>query len=177
MKYPPQPRIDHSVLKYNKALYIFGGSNGLKKLNDFYELTLEKLESKKISLEICPSPRFGHSAVLFEDSMYVFGGWDGINTLNDIWQFNFTAKKWAVVEQQCQIASRYRHVANIYNRRMYVFGGVDQMQERFNDLFEYNFSNKTWKRIYVSNDGPSPRTFHKSFLNEGILYIIGGFDG
>ena len=65
---------------------LFGGSNGLKKHNDLFELNLDSLEWNKINFDgLSPSGRFGHSAVIDNDLMYVFGGWDGANTLNDLW--------------------------------------------------------------------------------------------
>ena len=80
---------------------------------------------------------------------------------------------------------------------MYIFGGVDKsqvqkkkkinffaknlkfffFQERFGDLHEYSFLLETWKRIIVSGEGPTARSFHKSTVFEGYMYILGGFDG
>jgi UDP-N-acetylglucosamine:LPS N-acetylglucosamine transferase len=68
-------RIDHSFCKslqqngspkIGKGLCIlFGGSNGVKKLNDLHELYLDKLEWKKILCEgPTPSGRFGHTCCL-----------------------------------------------------------------------------------------------------------------
>eukprot|EP00356_Strombidium_inclinatum_P007029 CAMPEP_0170509676 /NCGR_PEP_ID=MMETSP0208-20121228/65345_1 /TAXON_ID=197538 /ORGANISM="Strombidium inclinatum, Strain S3" /LENGTH=117 /DNA_ID=CAMNT_0010793057 /DNA_START=1300 /DNA_END=1653 /DNA_ORIENTATION=- len=60
---------------------------------------------------------------------------------------------------------------------MYIFGGIDQNQERFNDINEFNFDNQTWTRILASGSSPSTRTFHEAVMFKGVMYIFGGFDG
>jgi hypothetical protein len=59
-KNPPMARIDHSFCKsapfgspkqQNAICILFGGSNGVKKHNDLFELHLDKLEWKKISFD------------------------------------------------------------------------------------------------------------------------------
>lgn len=35
----------------------------------------------------------------------------------------------------------------------------------------------SWKRIIVSGEGPTSRSFHRSVIFEGFMYILGGFDG
>lgn len=53
------------------------------------------------------------------------------------------------------------------------------LKERFDDLHEFNLATLERKRIIKQpgNTGPTPRTFHKSQMIEGYMYIIGGFDG
>lgn len=60
---------------------------------------------------------------------------------------------------------------------MFIFGGIDQTQERFNDINEFNFDSQTWTRVLAAGQTPSTRTFHESIMFKGVMYIFGGFDG
>lgn len=60
---------------------------------------------------------------------------------------------------------------------MYIFGGIDQNQERFNDINQFNFDSQTWTRIVTSVNSPSQRTFHEALMFKGVMYVFGGFDG
>lgn len=60
---------------------------------------------------------------------------------------------------------------------MFIFGGIDQNQERFNDINEFNFDSQMWTRVIASGSTPSTRTFHESIMYKGVMYVFGGFDG
>ena len=60
---------------------------------------------------------------------------------------------------------------------MFIFGGIDQNQERFNDINQFNFDSQTWTRVLATGSSPSTRTFHEALMFKGVMYIFGGFDG
>ena len=60
---------------------------------------------------------------------------------------------------------------------MFTFGGVDKAQNRFADLFEFDMVERTWSEVMTTGEPPTPRTFHKSVVHDGHMYILGGFDG
>ena len=60
---------------------------------------------------------------------------------------------------------------------MFIFGGIDQNQERFNDINEFNFDSQMWTRVIAAGATPSTRTFHESLMFKGVMYVFGGFDG
>ena len=60
---------------------------------------------------------------------------------------------------------------------MLVFGGVNKEQQRFQDLYELNINEKHWIRVESQGDIPTSRTFHRGVVNEGYLYVLGGYDG
>lgn len=76
--------------------------------------------------------------------MIIFGGWDGVATLSDLYAYNFKSNEWTEIETSGDVKGRYRHVAVANQTAMYIFGGIDQFQERFNDINEFNFETKTW---------------------------------
>ena len=111
--------------------------------------------------------------------MIVFGGWDGNETLSHILKYNVVENKWTVIDDaKGSIKGRYRHTAVCTEKAMYVFGGIDQEQERFNDIYQYQFENNTWTKVITMGNQPTKRTFHQSILYAGAyLFVIGGFDG
>ncbi len=90
----PPPRANHSSAVLNNCLYIFGGWDGSKRLNDlhvldsgfllnfffFYIFYLLKIKLDKLiwsEINICsqpPSPRAGMSLASINSLIYLFGG-------------------------------------------------------------------------------------------------------
>ena len=131
-----------------------------------------------MSLLVEPKLRFGHSSIVHTNLMYVFGGWDGNVTLNDLNVFNLDTCQWfQLTSVKGQIKGRYRHSATKTETSMFIFGGIDQTQERFNDIHEFQFETQAWARVISTGNPPSPRTFHQSLSYQGQLYVMGGFDG
>lgn len=126
-----------------------------------------------------PILRFGHTAIRWKKYMYIFGGWDGVATLADLYAYDLEKKKWSEIKTKGQITpkGRYRHTSVATDRCMYVFGGIDQYQERFNDVIEFNFETSEWTRVVTIGTPPSPRTFHQAVYYNGHIYVMGGFDG
>jgi N-acetylneuraminic acid mutarotase len=60
------PRVDHSLVIHNKMLYIFGGSDGKNKFDDFYryDIQLNKI-SRIVGDGDLPTARFGHTAEVY----------------------------------------------------------------------------------------------------------------
>ena len=75
------------------------------------------------------------------------------------------------------VKGRYRHSACANQSSMFIFGGIDQNQERFNDINEFNFDSQMWTRVIASGATPSTRTFHETLMFKGVMYVFGGFDG
>ena len=87
-------------------MYIFGGEDGHKKLNDtwFYDFSMTFASFNLIHLFICsslgkdkweelkdkvglPEPRMSHTSVCYRNSMYIFGGLNE-EALSDLWELN-----------------------------------------------------------------------------------------
>jgi len=125
-----------------------------------------------------PNIRFGHTAIVHKSLMYVFGGWDGTETLDHLNAYDLEKNVWLEFQgMKGSIKGRYRHSACATQSSMYIFGGIDQNQERFNDINEFNFDSQTWTRVLATGFSPSTRTFHEALMYKGVMYIFGGFDG
>eukprot|EP00403_Amphidinium_massartii_P044184 CAMPEP_0178456924 /NCGR_PEP_ID=MMETSP0689_2-20121128/46746_1 /TAXON_ID=160604 /ORGANISM="Amphidinium massartii, Strain CS-259" /LENGTH=777 /DNA_ID=CAMNT_0020083147 /DNA_START=45 /DNA_END=2376 /DNA_ORIENTATION=- len=176
----PQKRTDHSVCLFRDSLLVFGGFDGHNRFNDLRELKLQDNRWSQVTAvrATVPRSRFGHTAVMYGHSMYVFGGWDGHETLQELFEYNASSNMWIQLQLRGQAPrARYRHTAVVCGDAMFTFGGVDKTQYRFPDLHEYNFTQRYWTKVNTTAVQPSARTFHKTVVHEGYMYILGGFDG
>lgn len=89
------PRVDHSLVIYNKMLYIFGGSDGKNKFDDFFRYdTLANKVARIVGDGDLPTARFGHTSEIYRSQMYVFGGWNGSDTLDELYTYSFLSNYW-----------------------------------------------------------------------------------
>lgn len=60
---------------------------------------------------------------------------------------------------------------------MYIFGGSNG-KSPLNDTFCFNFPTRTWTRVMVSGEIPSPREGHSAVaLNDRYILVFGGWNG
>lgn len=182
----PQKRTDHSVVLFRESMLVFGGFDGQHRFNDLRALHLPERRWSVINAARSTEPRsrFGHTSVIYGHSMYIFGGWDGHDTLQELLEYNISSNMWMQLPSRGTAPrARYRHTAVVCGDGMFTFGGVDKSQYRFPDLHEYNFTHRTWSQVTTAAGPsaglsvPSARTFHKTVVHEGYMYILGGFDG
>jgi Galactose oxidase, central domain/Kelch motif len=89
----PLPRRAHTTVLYRNKLYIFGGGNGVKALNDVWSLDTS-IPVERMKWELLkthgerPGPRGYHTANLVGNIMIVIGGSDGRDCFSDIWVLN-----------------------------------------------------------------------------------------
>jgi len=86
----PLPRRAHTAVLYGTKMYIFGGGNGHRALNDVWCLDLsvpsDKLKWEQIHIHgTKPSARGYHTANLVGQVMVVLGGSDGRECFSDVW--------------------------------------------------------------------------------------------
>ena len=171
--------VDHTMVSYNKYLYIYGGKT-LKYLSkSLYRINLEKFHALnlKYSGDI-PTPRFGHTANVYNSNMYIFGGWNGFETLDELFYFSMISNIWYEIRLISGIKphSRYRHSSVILGKSLFIYGGVDQKQKKFNNLHEFLLEKNEWKLVETTNDGPTARSFHQMGNYENRIFIFGGSD-
>lgn len=140
----PKPRYRTSLCVYKDRIYMFGGHDGTRQLNDFYSFDPKTETWAQINIiDFVPSPRDSHIGVTFGNSLYIFGGSTGAtvsNSKNDFYEFNFEEQKWYQVQCANTPPSRFCHVGAVHNKKLYIFGGYDGVN-RLNDFYEYPFDN------------------------------------
>lgn len=97
-------RSKHTVVAYKDAIYVFGGDNGKRMLNDLIRFDVkDKSWQNAFATGQPPAPRYHHSAVVHESSMFVFGGYTGdihsnsnLTNKNDLFEYKFQQNgQWA----------------------------------------------------------------------------------
>jgi len=167
---------------YEKKLYVFGGILVKPASNDFYVFDFD---NKKWAIVVAhgtpPSPRCGHSAIVYDRKMWIFGGHDNNkHPFNDLFFFDFATSKWEQIQQvegEPWPAPRYHHSATVIGSLWYIFGGAGSKTKYYNDVYQFNFSEKKWTLVNVSGEIPESRAGHISFEWHNNLYIFGGYGG
>lgn len=88
-------RSKHNMVCWGGAIYIFGGDDGKKMLNDLLMYKIDKKTWDRVfTWGIPPTPRYHHSAVVNRDSMFIFGGYTGdtnttLRNQNDLLEYRY----------------------------------------------------------------------------------------
>ena len=128
---PPSARSLHAAAILNGIMYVFGGYDGLQRVNTFHAFSFaEKRWSPVLPSANSanpPSPRDRHVAVAFGNSFYVHGGFDGTSRVSDFWGFDFSSMTWreVIVLSGRPPSPRHSHAAVVHRNSFYIFGGYD----------------------------------------------------
>ena len=82
-------------------MYLFGGHDGARQLNDFYYFNFQTETWTLIDLSgmLVPSPRDSHVLLTHGNSIYLFGGCTG-NPRSDFYQFKVDEDLWCAVQSK-----------------------------------------------------------------------------
>ena len=110
--YPqPSPRNGHTACIFENHMYVFGGREDNRILNDLWMFDLETLQWQELQenrdkvtggfAEEFPVERSGHSCDLFGHFMVIFGGFYNLTKeLNDLYLFNFHTQAWIKIFEE-----------------------------------------------------------------------------
>ena len=183
----PSKRRAHTACLYKNGIYMFGGGDGVRALNDIWRLDVSdmtKMSWKLISnadrpsaggKDVRPKGRGYHTANMVGSKLIVFGGSDGGDCFYDVWIYDIDAHYWKAVP----IPLTYRrlsHTATLVGSYLFVLGGHDGMVY-CNDVLLLNLVTMTWDKRKVYGLPPSGRGYHGTVLYDSRLIAIGGFDG
>lgn len=176
----PSPRDRHVACVHGNGFYIFGGFDGLTRVNDMHCFDLEQHCWVPVGAGAggghVPSPRHSHSAVVYGDSMFVFGGYDG-SYKNDFHEFDFRTQLWTPVQSAGKAPkARYRGTCVVHGHEMILHGGHDG-NKHLQDTFIFNFNTRIWSEVEASGDMPSARDSHVAVVHKSSMYIFGGSTG
>ncbi|KAI5917861.1 hypothetical protein F4810DRAFT_630842 [Camillea tinctor] len=193
----PSARRAHTACLYKNGIYVFGGGDGVRALNDIWRLDVsdmakmswklvsgssnsdpgskESRNSTSSSTSNKPKARGYHTANMVGSKLIVYGGSDGGECFNDVWVYDVDVQIWKSVS----IPVTYRrlsHTSTIVGSYLFVVGGHDG-NEYSNDLLLLNLVTMTWDKRRVYGLPPSGRGYHGAVLYDSRLIVIGGFDG
>jgi N-acetylneuraminic acid mutarotase len=127
----PPPRANHSSSIIKNNLYIFGGWDGTKRLNDLFSFDLVQFMWTQVQVVgESPAPRAGMEICNVNDQLYLFGG-SGPHAFcfNDLYTFDTITSSW----QHCnnfrssnsslQPKARAGHSMTLVDCKLYIIGG------------------------------------------------------
>lgn len=182
-RYPSQRRA-HTACLWRNGIYVFGGGDGVRALNDVWRLDVAdtakmswKLVSAPSSGEGKPKARGYHTANMVGSKLIIFGGSDGGECFRDVWIFDVaTASFSAVTIPPTASFPRLSHTATIVGSYLFVIGGHDGV-EYSNEVLLLNLVTMTWDKRKVYGNKMKNRGYHGCVLHDSRLVVVGGFDG
>lgn len=183
----PSKRRAHTACLYKNGIYVFGGGDGVRALNDTWRLDVSdstKMSWKLISgpekttpdgKETRPKARGYHTANMVGSKLIIFGGSDGGECFDDVWVYDVETHIWKCVNVPVTYR-RLSHTATIVGSYLFVLGGHNG-SDYCNDVLLLNLVTMTWDKRKVYGKPPSGRGYHGTVLYDSRLLVIGGFDG
>lgn len=145
----PTKRTNHTATIYKSSLYIFGGWDGIKTLNDMYELSLETFIWYQIiyesALTCCPIYR--HCTCLINGHLIIFGGIDEKRIKhNELYDYDILSKQWKLIlPNGTNPPPRTFHNMIYDNGYIRIFGGYGSTNKYLNDLYELKVDESKFK--------------------------------
>ncbi|OUM62106.1 hypothetical protein PIROE2DRAFT_62107 [Piromyces sp. E2] len=168
----PEPRYEHTGIiieneKGEEELFIFGGTTGIKLLNDSFIFNFDSNVWREIKTTgDIPTPRSINSGVYvnneyIKNSIVIFGGS----------QYNTQP----INDSSTYILDLSHTVTyNPINYEIYLFGGMNNT-EVYNDLWKFKCCSLIWEKITDDEkNSPKGRSGHTAVIDCNNLYIFGG---
>lgn len=187
----PSKRRAHTACFYKSGIYIFGGGDGVRALNDVWRLDVSDTRNMSWKLisaptaasssgddsphETKPRARGYHTANMVGSKLIIFGGSDGGECFRDVWIFDVETQAFASVHIPISYP-RLSHTATIVGSYLFVIGGHDGV-EYSDEVLLLNLVTMNWDRRKVYGERLQPRGYHGSVLSDSRLVVTGGFDG
>lgn len=174
----PGARAAHSCDVISGKLFMFGGWNGKRALNDLHVLDTEDMKwYEPETTGRIPACRNNHTTAVVDSKIYVHGGHDGLQWLNDLYLLDTHTMNWVkpVTSGQCPTA-RACHTMSRVGKKLYLFGGYDG-SHCFNDIDVLDIKSSSWTQPYVEGPVPMARNAHTMTVIGTKLCLFGGHSG
>ncbi|KAF2966476.1 hypothetical protein GQX73_g7079 [Xylaria multiplex] len=188
----PSARRAHTACLYKNGIYVFGGGDGVRALNDIWRLDVSDMS--KMSWRLVSGPdknaangadigvgvnkpkaRGYHTANMVGSKLIIYGGSDGGECFNDVWVYDVDAQLWKPVPIPVPYR-RLSHTSTLVGSYLFIIGGHDG-SEYSDDVLLLNLVTMSWDKRRVYGLPPSGRGYHGTVLHDSRLVMIGGFDG
>ncbi|TAQ83918.1 hypothetical protein B7494_g7761 [Chlorociboria aeruginascens] len=189
----PSKRRAHTACLYKNGIYVFGGGDGVRALNDVWRLDVadtSKMSWKLISAPTTSTPssssssiddptkpkaRGYHTANMVGSKLIIFGGSDGGECFRDVWIFDVETLAFSSVSIAISYP-RLSHTATIVGSYLFVVGGHDGV-EYSNEVLLLNLVTMVWDKRRIYGMPPKSRGYHGAVLHDSRVLVVGGFDG
>lgn len=174
----PGPRAAHSCNLVGNKLYVFGGWNGKKGLNDLHVLDVDAMEWSCPAVSgTPPTTRNNHATFVVGTKLYLHGGHDGSKWLADLHVLDTEEENWSIpAVAGTPPSARACHTTTRLGRKLYMFGGYDG-SKCFNDLDLLDLDTMTWIQPRVSGTLPQARNAQTVTVVGKRLFLFGGHSG
>jgi len=174
----PGPRAAHSCEIIGKNMYLFGGWNGRKALNDIFLFNIETNTWTEPEISgIKPGFRNNHATCTLGKYMYLHGGHNGDTWLDDLYIFDSVNLVWNKINTIGTVPSaRACHTLSKVDRKIYMFGGYDGNQ-CYNDVEVFDTEDKSWFTLNCVGAIPLARNAHSITVVGKNLFLFGGHSG
>lgn len=178
----PGPRAAHSCDLIDNKLYVFGGWNGKKALNDLHILDIASMAwSEVMVVGVPPATRNNHTLSQVGTKLYIHGGHDGSKWLADMHILTLVSALNRAEWSQPMLSgeppsARACHTTTRLGRKLYMFGGYDGTK-CFNDVDVLDLETMTWIQPRVSGRLPQARNAHTMTVVGQRLVLFGGHSG
>ena len=173
----PSARESHACVTLGANVYVFGGFDGMRVLNDLYVFDVHTSAwTQVVHSGIAPPARAGATACALgvPPHIVVFGGANSTRRFADVQLLDTASNTWTkpAAHGQPPIA-RYYHTACFVKGSMLVFGGNDG-SACLGDLHVLNVETWTWSQPETSGATPAARCGHSGTLVNKLWFVIGG---
>jgi len=180
-------RSKHTLVAWGELLYVFGGDNGKRMLNDLLRFDIKDSSwGRVVASGQPPAPRYHHSAVLFANSMFVFGGYTGdiysnsnLRNKNDLFEYRFNTGQWIEWQVTGSLpVARSAHGAVVYKNCMWLFAGYDG-NARLNDMWNICLSdpNPSWTEVQQIGKRPPTCCNFPVAVAKDSMFVFSGQSG
>ena len=149
---PPCQRSLHAAAVLNDSMYIFGGYDGLNRVNDFYEFHFPSRSWRQITTNAPPAQpaqQQGGGGGLFDTlnggGELAAAGGGGIEGLNNQRPYNNNSVN-TVIATGTVPSPRDRHAAVVHQSSFYIMGGFDGTS-RVSDLYAFDVDRLVWREV------------------------------
>ncbi|XP_072026135.1 rab9 effector protein with kelch motifs-like [Amphiura filiformis] len=159
-------------------IYIFGGADQAKNLNDVQMLNLASEKWSSISVSgTPPSHRTCRSSASIGNKLYVFGGGGEKSepvTDRRLHVFDIGSLTWSQPEVKGKVPKpRLGHVMVGIGNKIYLHGGMAR-DIFYNELYELDIDTMTWKVLRCKGDVPQGCTAHAAVAISNTQFCIQG---
>lgn len=181
-------RSKHTIVAYKDAIYVFGGDNGKRMLNDLLRFDVkEKSWGRAFATGTPPAPRYHHSAVVHGSSMFVFGGYTGdihsnsnLSNKNDLFEYRFQTGQWTEWKFiGLTPVPRSAHGAAVYDNKLWIFAGYDG-NARLNDMWTISLlpgDLKAWEEVIPAGERPPTCCNFPVAVARESMFVFSGQSG
>ena len=187
-------RSDHTSVVFKDKIWVMGGDDGRKFLNDVWsspdgKTWTESTPPKNAKKETARPDanwwmaRYSHTSVVFKDKIWVMGGYEGRKFLNDVWSSpdgsiwtESTPPKNAEKETARPDANwwtaRFKHSSVMFNKKIWIMGGWST--EISSDIWSSTDGSIWVEENPRANVGGGSIYKHASAVFDNKIWMIGG---